>query len=301
MNNVSMKQLRYFEAMARHGHFGRAAADCAISQQALSVQIKELEELVGAPLLERTARQVRLTPLGEQFAQRVRDILQAVDELGNLSRASRSPFMGQFRLGLIPTVAPYLLPRIIKGLNARFPKLDVMPREAVTRKLMADLTEGRLDAAIVALPAAEPSLAEALLFEEDFVLVRPRKDEAEPVPAVDALQDMRLLLLEEGHCFRDQAIAFCRIAAAPSRNLIEGSSLSTLVQMVGAEIGVTLIPEIAVPMEIRSAAVSIARLPNPQPTRSIGMVWRRSNPLADEMEQIAEAIRAMRLNESEAA
>lgn len=301
MNNVSMKQLRYFDALARLGHFGRAAADCSISQPALSVQIKELEEQVGAPLVERAARKVRLTQLGEQFAQRVRDILHSVDELANLSRASRNPFQGQFRIGLIPTIAPYLLPRIIKGLGARYPGLDIAPREAVTAKLLADLGEGRLDAAMLALPVAEPSLAGALLFDEDFVLVRPERDRNEPVPGVEDLQDMRMLLLEEGHCFRDQAIAFCRISTEPARDLIEGSSLSTLVQMVGAEIGVTLIPEIAVPMETRSAAVAISRLPGPAPSRSIGMVWRRSNPLADEMEQIAETIRALRLNETAAA
>lgn len=297
MKNLSMKQLRYFDALARHGHFGRAAADCSISQPALSVQIKELEELAGALLLERTARQVRLTGLGERFAARVRDILQAVDELGHLSRAARRPFMGPFRIGVIPTVAPYLLPRIIKGLAVRFPGLDVLPREAVTKKLVTDLTDGRLDTAILALPVAEPALGVVTLFEEDFLLVRPLADADRPVPGVGDLRDMRLLLLEEGHCFRDQAIAFCRIAAQPARDMIEGSSLSTLVQMVGAGIGVTLIPEIAVAMEHRSAAVSVARLPAPAPTRTIGMVWRRSNPLAGELLEIAEAIRALPLTE----
>lgn len=297
MTHLTMKQLRYFDALARHSHFGRAAADCSISQPALSVQIKELEELAGAPLLERTARQVRLTGLGERFAARVRDILQAVDELGHLSRAARRPFMGPFRIGLIPTVAPYLLPRIIKGLAVRFPGLDVMPREAVTKKLVTDLTDGRLDAAILALPVTEPALVEVGLFEEDFLLVRPLADAVRPVPGIEDLREMRLLLLEEGHCFRDQAIAFCRIAARPSRDMIEGSSLSTLVQMVGAGIGVTLIPEIAVSMERRSAAVSVARLPAPAPTRTIGMVWRRSNPLAGELEEIAETIRTMQLTD----
>jgi LysR family hydrogen peroxide-inducible transcriptional activator len=297
MNGLSLKQLRYFHALARHGHFGRAAADCAISQPALSVQIRDLEDLVGAPLVERAARSIRLTELGERFAERVRVILQAVDELGTLSRAARAPFTGRFRLGLIPTVAPYLLPRIMKGLGEAFPGLEVTPREAVTRKLTADLAEGGLDAAIVALPVAEPALDERLLFREDFLLVRPAKAAREPVPPVEALAGMRLLLLEEGHCFRDQALAFCRLSSAPPRDIIEGSALSTLVQMVGAEIGVTLIPEIAAPMEARSAAVSISPVPSPAPTRSIGIVWRRTNPLAREIAVIAETLDALRLGE----
>ena len=299
MNNLSMKQLRYFDSLARHGHFGRAAADCSISQPALSVQIKELETQIGAPLVERRARQIQLTPLGERFALRVRDILQSVDELASLSRAARAPFTGQLRLGVIPTVAPYLLPRLIHGLANLHPDLELRPREAVTQKLVADLTEGRLDAALVALPIGASAFAEIPLFSEEFVLVRPACDAGEPVPDVAALQDMRMLLLEEGHCFRDQAIAFCRIATAPSRDLIEGSSLSTLVQMVGAEIGVTLIPQIAVSMETRSADVASQRLPVPRPARTVGMIWRKTNPLADELRLIADSIASLRLEEAE--
>ncbi|MBB4066140.1 hydrogen peroxide-inducible genes activator [Gellertiella hungarica] len=295
MNNLSMKHMRYFDALARHGHFGRAAADCSVSQPALSVQIKELEALIGARLVERSARQIRLTPLGERFAARVRDILQAVDELDDLSRASRRPFTGQFRIGVIPTVAPYLLPRLIMGLGEIYGGLDIRPREAVTRKLLADLADGRLDAAIVALPVAEASFAEKSLFEEEFVLVRPIREAGAPVPGLEELQDRRLLLLEEGHCFREQAIAFCKIAPTPSRDLIEGSSLTTLVQMVGADIGVTLIPDIAVPMETRSASVAVARLPEPRPSRTIGMVWRKTNPLGDELAAIAETMAGMDL------
>lgn len=295
MNNLSMKHMRYFDALARHGHFGRAAADCSVSQPALSVQIKELEALIGARLVERSARQIRLTPLGERFAARVRDILQAVDELDDLSRASRRPFTGQFRIGVIPTVAPYLLPRLIMGLGEIYGGLDIRPREAVTRKLLADLADGRLDAAIVALPVAEASFAEKSLFEEEFVLVRPIREAEAPVPGLEELQDRRLLLLEEGHCFREQAIAFCKIAPTPSRDLIEGSSLTTLVQMVGADIGVTLIPDIAVPMETRSASVAVARLPEPRPSRTIGMVWRKTNPLGDELAAIAETMAGMDL------
>jgi LysR family transcriptional regulator, hydrogen peroxide-inducible genes activator len=287
MIGMTMKHLRYFDALATHAHFGRAAEACAISQPALSLQMKELEALLGAPLIERGARQVRLTPLGEDFAARARDILRAVDELGDLARAASGPLSGRLRIGVIPTVAPYLLPRIIKDLSAHLPGLDLHPREAVTGRLLDDLAQGRLDIAIVALPVSEPALVEYPLFEEEFVLVRPAEDAGKPVPDRDSLRTMRLLLLEEGHCFRDQALSFCNLSPSVARAVMEGSSLSTLVQMVGAGIGVTLIPRMAVAIEAQSAPVSIVRLPPPRPSRTIGMVWRRSNPLADPLARIA--------------
>lgn len=287
-----MKHLRYFEALARHGHFGRAAESCAITQPALSIQIKELEELIGAPLVERGARAIRLTALGEDFAERAREILRDVDELEGLARASGAPFAGQLRLGVIPTVAPYLLPRIIKALSDRYPALDLRPREAVTQKLIEDLLDARLDAAILALPTSESSLTEIPLFDEEFVLVRPEDEADSPVPDPAQLQEMKLLLLEEGHCFRDQAISYCKMSGASPRNLMEGSSLSTLVQMVGAGIGVTLIPDMAVAIETRSARVALSRLPEPRPRRHIGMVWRKTSPLADQLATLADLVRA---------
>ncbi len=282
-----MRHLRYFEALAQHGHFGRAAEACAISQPALSLQVKELEEILGAPLVERGTRQIRLTRLGEEFAARARGILQAVDELGDLARASHSPLAGRLRIGVIPTVAPYLLPAVMQRLGERFPGLDLRPREAVTQRLVDELVEGRLDTAIVALPVSEPSLTEHALFEEEFVLVRPESEAALPVPNSETLRTMRLLLLQEGHCFREQALSFCNLSSQLPRDLMEGSSLTTLVQMVGAGIGVTLIPQMAVAIETRSAAVSVARLAAPRPSRTIGMVWRRTNPLAGSFEQMA--------------
>ena len=290
MKNLTLKQFRYFEALARHGHFGRAADASAISQPALSMQIKEMEAELGTPLFERGARQVRLTRFGEEFALRVRGIMRAVDDLGDLMRASREHLVGRLRIGVIPTVAPYLLPRIIAGLSAAHAGLDLHFRETVTPKLVQELAVGQLDAAIVALPLSEPTLTEVALFSERFVLVRAGTDAGLPVPDRQSLREMRLLLLEEGHCFRDQALAFCNVGALRPRELLEGSSLSTLVQMVGAGIGVTLIPEMAVPVETRSATVSIARFPQPEPQRTIGMVWRKTNPLAKQLMQIAEVV-----------
>lgn len=288
-----MRHLRYFDALAREGHFGRAAEASAISQPALSLQIKELEELMGAKLVERGTRRIRLTNLGENFALRAREILRAVDELGELGRASRGSLVGRLRLGVIPTVAPYLLPRLIKELVTRHPGLDLRPREGLTGLLIDDLVVGRLDAAIVALPVSEASLTEYTLLREEFVLVRPLDDAHKPVPSAAKLKEMRLLLLEEGHCFREQALSVCRLSRLAAQDLIEGSSLATLVQMVGAGIGITLIPDMAVPVETRSAEVSVAPLPQPRPSRTLGMVWRKTNPLAEQFTEIAELVRAV--------
>lgn len=291
MTNLTLKQLRYFEALARHNHFGRAADACAISQPAISVQIRELEETLGTELFQRGPRQVRLTNFGEEFALRVRDILRSVDELTDLARASRDRLVGRLRIGVIPTIAPYLLPAIIGNLARMHDGLDIHVRETQTQKLIQELADGRLDAAIVALPVSEASLTEIVLFAENFVLVRPGEDEGKPVPNREMLREMRLLLLEEGHCFRDQALSFCNMHSARPRELLDGSSLSTLVQMVGAGVGVTLIPEMAVPVETRSAAVSIAHFANPQPSRTIGMIWRKTSPIAKQLLLISEVVR----------
>jgi len=291
MINLTLRQFRYFEALARLGHFGRAADACAISQPALSMQIKEMEETLGTPLFERAARQVRLTSFGEEFAGRVREILRAVDELEDLARASQARLVGRLRLGVIPTVAPYLLPALIGNLTRLNADLDIHVRETVTPKLLTELHEGRLDTAIVALPVSEPAFTEVALCSEDFVLVRPRSEANLPVPTPDLLREMRLLLLEEGHCFRDQALSFCNLQSALPRELLDGSSLSTLVQMVGAGIGVTLIPEMAVAVETRSADVAVSHFPEPQPRRTIGMIWRNSSPLSKQLMQIAAVVR----------
>jgi LysR family transcriptional regulator, hydrogen peroxide-inducible genes activator len=290
MINVTLRQLRYFDALARHGHFGRAAEACAVSQPALSMQIKEMEQALGGMLLERNARQVALTKFGEELLQRVRDILRSVDELGDFARASQDRLAGRLRVGMIPTIAPYLLPKVIENLARVHPELDIHVRETLTQKLIKEVAEGRLDTAIVALPVSEPSLTEVALFTENFLLVRPGEDEGTPVPSREMLREMKLLLLEEGHCFRDQALSFCNMQSSPPREVLDASSLSTLVQMVGAGIGVTLIPEMAVTVETRSAPVSVARFNNPQPSRTIGMVWRKTSPLARPLQQISEAV-----------
>lgn len=291
MADFTLKQLRYFEALSRHLHFGMAADTCAISQPALSMQIKELEDIIGAALFERTARQVRLTPFGEEFGKRARDILRAAGDLGDLARAAGAHLSGRLRLGVIPTIAPYLLPTLIGNLQRSNGDLDLHIRETLTLRLIQELTDGRIDAAIVALPVDEASIFELPLFEEDFVLIRPHTDLGKPIPQADALRDMRLLLLEEGHCFRDQTLAYCNMRSTRAWEGLDGSSLSTLVQMVGAGMGVTLLPEMAIGVETRAAAVDVARFDGVSPQRSIGMIWRKTNPLGAQFTQIAEIVK----------
>ncbi len=289
MANFTLKQLRYFEALAEQQHFGRAAEVCAISQPALSVQIKELEQQTGKALFERGARQVRLTAFGEDFASRVRILLRQADDLGAFAAASRERLAGRFRLGVIPTVAPYLLPGLVPQLSAHFPDIELRLRESQTARLVEELLQGRLDAALVALPVEETSLTETPLFAEDFVLVRPRAEGAQPVPHITELRNM--LLLEEGHCLRDQALSFCNRPAGFARDDLDGSSLSTLVQMVGAGLGVTVLPEMAIPLETRMADVTCSAFRGSVPGRTIGMVWRRTNPMTQELLQVAQVVR----------
>ena len=200
--------------------------------------------------------------------------------------------MRQLRIGVIPTIAPYLLPSIIGNLTQAYPAIEIHVRETLTEKLIQELEDGKLDTAIVALPISEPSLTEIELFKEDFVLVRSRDDADKSVPDSASLREMRLLLLEEGHCFRDQALSFCNIRTGLPREGLDGSSLSTLVQMVGTGIGVTLIPEMAVPIETRSAPVSTVRFKGQQPSRKIGMIWRKTSPLGEQFLQISEVVKA---------
>jgi len=291
MINFTLKQLRYFEAVARLRHFGRAAEVCGVSQPALSAQIATLEGALGQQLFERTARQVHLTAFGAQFEDRAREVLRGAEALSDMARAAGGETLARLRLGVIPTIAPYLLPGIIGHLTAAHPRIDLLVRETMTHKLIEELGDGTLDCAIVALPLSEPSLTEVPLFDEAMVLVRPARDAARPVPDMDTLAQMKLLLLEEGHCFRDQALSFCAMRNTLPREGLDGSSLSTLVQMVGAGIGVTLIPEMAVPVETRRADVSVAAMGAPHPKRTVGMIWRKTSALADQLHAITELVR----------
>ena len=229
------------------------------------MQIKELEEALGAVLFERSPRKVTLTKFGEEAAPRVRDILSLVDELGDFARASRDRLVGRLRIGMIPTVAPDLLPKVIANLARMHPELDIHVRETVTPKLSRSSRKGGSTRRSSLCRCPNLRWSRSRCSRRHFLLVRPGEDEGTPVPSSKALRAMRLLLLEEGHCFRDQALSFCNMHSSPPREVLDASSLSTLVQMVSAGIGVTLIPEMAVAVETRSASVSVARFKNRSP------------------------------------
>lgn len=289
--NITLRQLRYFCAVAQWGHFGRAADACAISQPALSQQIAALEAQLGVVLIDRSGRQVTLTRAGREVVTRGEAILRAVGDLESAVRAGEE--LVHLRLGMIPTVAPYLLPDLLAALADGPSKMVLVPHEAKTARLIEALHAGRLDAALVALPAGDSALHEEPLFAEKFVLARPLADRDAPLPAADALLDSGLLLLEEGHCFRDQALAYCGTSRRGEGQRIEGSGLSTLVQMVAAGLGITLLPQMAVAMESRAGRIDIARLPEPAPQRQLGLVWRMRSPLADRLHELGELIHSI--------
>ena len=292
MTKITLRQLRYFEALAQHRHFGVASNACSVTQPALSMQIRDFEVTLGVSLFEKGTHPVQLTPLGRIIAAKSKAIMLDVAELEELVRASDNQPLINLRLGVIPTVAPYMFSRIAKDLTMHFTGLNLKMREAITSKLITAVIDGELDAAIIALPASEPRLRELELFRENFLLVRPRADAKKPVPRPEMLKEMRLLLLEEGHCFRDQALTFCKMGSSNTQDVMDGNSLTTLVQMVAAGFGVTLIPEMAAEFEGRIPNISIAKFHKNPPKRKIGMVWRRNSPLQDKYIEIAQIVKA---------
>ena len=287
MNNISAKQLRYFLAVAKHKNFQKAADECAISQPALSMKIKELEGTLGQ-LIERGSKKFYLTQTGQALIDKAETIIQSFDDLKHL--AGKKGEINQLSIGAIPTVAPYLLPRVLKTISKNYKDIIIEPKEAVTEKLISYLISGKIDLAILALPTYEPLLTETALFEEEFLLIRHINDANKPVPNNKELTNMKLLLLEEGHCLRSQTLSFCKISSAP-KNIMEGTTLTTLVQMVSSGIGVTLIPQISVPLETKSAKVSVSRFQQKKPKRTVGLVWRKSNPLTKQFNEIGNLLK----------
>lgn len=290
MRNITLKQLRYFEALSKMENFGRAADLCSVTQPALSLQIKELETELGQALVERGPRRTYLTPFGEKFAQRAGEILRAVDDLGDLAREAGEGMTGILRFGIIPTIAPYLLPQILQGVAGEFPDLTLKIRESMTQNLVQELQDGSLDVALVALPLNEPALHEEDLYSESLLLVRAAGLETSPVTEPHLLDNENLLLLEEGHCFREHSRAVCNLSVSNSSNALAGSSLTTLVQMVSAKLGVTLIPEMACQVETQNKAVAVSRFMEPQPQRRIGLVWRKTSPMTDHFRALGQII-----------
>ncbi|KRB49831.1 LysR family transcriptional regulator [Rhizobium sp. Root708] len=291
---LTLRQMRYFDALATTRHFGRAAEMVHISQPALSTQIMEMEDYLGAKLVERTRQSTILTPKGEEVLHHVRLILHQVDLLEQTARKGGGTLEGLIRIGIIPTVAPYLVPQFIPHLRATYPSVEVELREAVTDRLMADLSAGKLDAVIAALPLDIEGIQTRPLFTDRFFMAVADNGEAvlmSPLTEHEVNVD-RLLLLEEGHCLRDQALAVC---SAGKRSLVNfgATSMATLLQMVSHDMGMTLIPEIAIPTETNRNSIRIVPFTDPQPAREIGLAWRRSTHRGKEMEALAETIIAV--------
>ena len=278
---TSLKQLRYLSALASAGHFGRAAESAGISQPALSMQIRELERMLGGPLVERTAAGARLTELGIDVAARATQILAAVRDLEDLAFARGDILAGPLRLGIIPSIAPFLLPRLLDAAGAHYPRLRLTVRETITRSLVDELVAGELDAIVASLPLGNPELTEAAAFEDPFLLAAPAgSPHAQRSPALaDLISAEDLLLLEDGHCLRDQALEVC--AAIDPRRLrsFGATSLATLLQLVAAGHGITLLPQIAVAAGASPGnRVNIIRFADPEPRRTIAVAWRKSSP-----------------------
>lgn len=294
---LTLRQIRYFEALARLGHFGRAAEDCGVTQPALSMQIREMEEMLRVKLVERTPAGVRLTPIGEDAAVRARALLAGVGDFERSLRDHGRLLQGRLRLGVIASVGPYLLPRLLPELARRFPKVEIALSESLTEHLVGELVHGDLDVVILSLPLVHPALETRALFDDPFVLAVPEAAEGYPGPVVraDAVDPDGLLLLEDGHCLRDQALNVCRHADARRLRRFGASSLSTLAQLVANGQGVTLLPD----MFVRSEGISLPRVrlipfAPPAPFRTIGLAWRRTLPFPEDVEALGQAITASR-------
>ena len=288
---ISLRQLRYFGALARHRHFGRAADDCAVTQPALSMQIKELEREIGAELVERRPGEVALTATGIEVARRAERILAATRDLVDFAQ-HREVLSGGLKLGIIPTLAPYLLPRLLPHLQHAYPSLRLDMRETQTTALVAELIAGDLDCLLLALPIEHADVETFALFEDRFLLAAPA---GEPMPRralkAEDVDQGRLILLEEGHCLRDQALAFCSTARRDSAAALGSTSLATVMQMVANGYGVTLVPEIAADVEVRDDRVTLKRFRAPEPGRTIGLAWRKTSPRRRDFAALGEAVK----------
>ena len=275
---ITLKQLRYLSALSRHGHFGKAARACAVTQPALSMQIQELEAELGVPLVERRPGEAILTDVGLEVARRAERVLAATRDLADFARHRGRLLTGRLQLGVIPSIAPYVLPQILPVLQRRHPDLRVELRETQTHMLLEELTRGALDVVMLALPVEDAEVETTKLFDDPFLLAVPSTDRRPANVRVDSHDiDMeRLILLEEGHCLRDQALAFCSNARRDAR--LGATSLATVMQMVANGYGVTLLPRVAVDVELRDERVKLLRFAEPAPGRTVGLAWRRTSP-----------------------
>ncbi|HEX7338784.1 MAG TPA: DNA-binding transcriptional regulator OxyR [Rhodanobacteraceae bacterium] len=293
---MNLRDLHYLVALAEHRHFGHAAKACFVSQPTLSTQIRKLEDELGVTLVERTPRKALLTEVGSDIAQRARHVLDEVEQIRHVARRNADPGSGSIRLGIFPTLAPYLLPHVVPLIHTRFPRLELLLVEEKTEVVLNRLNQGKLDAGIVALPVNDDHLHAEFLFEEPFLLAVPQDHELATKTSLRLadLAHQNLLLLEDGHCLRDQALEVCHMAGAGEKNGFRATSLETLRQMVAAEVGITLLPTLAVkPPVAASPNVHLVEFRGHPPHRRIAMVWRKTSALAGFLVQLAEVFKTL--------
>lgn len=291
---MNLRDLRYLVALAEHKHFGRAADASFVSQPTLSTQIKKLEDELDVALVERTPRKILLTEVGREIATRARHVLDEVEQIKSIALRTKDPEAGTLRLGIFPTLGPYLLPHLIPGLRLRFPRLELLLTEEKTETLMQRLREGRLDATLLALPLHDDQLHAEVLFDEPFLLAVPTQHRLarRKTLGLDDLASESLLLLEDGHCLRDQALDVCQLAGASERDGFRATSLETLRQMVAANVGITLLPLLAVkPPVVQSDAIHLLPFRSAPPSRRIALVWRKSSALKGFLATLAKELK----------
>lgn len=289
----TLKQLQYLVALRDHGHFGRAAEACFVTQSTLSAGLRELETLIGITLVERTRRVVRFTPLGDRIADKARRVLREAEELGDLARAAGRPLSGDMRMSVIPTIAPFMLPRILPRLRADYPDLKLYLREEPSGAACEGLHNGRTDCVLLALPYACGDVASQPLFADRLFVAFPEHEYA-PCPASIAAADIdetRLLLLEDGHCLKDHALSACNRPELRAEATMLGTSLHTIVQMVDNALGVTILPGMAIEAGIlANTSVAARPLDADQPTRDIALIWRRASPRERDFRLLAQVL-----------
>src|SRR5688500_7471606 len=291
----TVKQLQYLVALRQHGHFGKAAEACFVTQSTLSAGLRELETLLGVTWVERTRRVVRFTPLGAKIADNARRVLRGSEELADMARAEGQPLHGELRMGVIPTIAPFLLPAMLPQLREQWPSLKIYLREETSQAACDALHRGQLDCVLLAMPFNCGDVDTALLFEDPLHIACPASEGPEPnrIAGGDIDAD-RLLLLEDGHCLKDHALAACNRPDLRSGARMMGTSLHTLVQMVDNGLGMTFLPDMAVRAGILDGtSIRLARLEADQGSRQIALAWRRASPRADEYQLLADALRGI--------
>lgn len=289
----TIKQLQYLIALRQHRHFGRAAEACFVTQSTLSAGLRELESLLGVVLVERTRRVVRFTPLGQKIADKAVRLLREGEELADMARAQGQPLHGELRMGVIPTIAPFLLPAMLPRLRRLWPDLKLFLREDTSHQACEALHRGHLDCVLLALPFACGDVEEAALFDDRlFVAFPPGEAPRAPSIAAAAIDENRLLMLEDGHCLKDHALSACNRPELRAEAAMVGTSLHTLVQMVDNGLGLTFVPEMAIEAGILTGTgIVTRRLESDHASRRIALIWRRSSPREEEFELLAETLR----------